>query len=54
MSATRLDGVPGLAGTGAVPDRSDYGGSRAPTGMANATTVAIDGDDSRLERGIDR
>ncbi|KKF39103.1 hypothetical protein FK85_31230 [Halorubrum saccharovorum] len=29
-------------------DRSDYDGSRAPTGMANGN------DDSRLERRIDR
>ncbi len=44
----RPDEAAGRAGAEPVSDRSDYDGSRAPTGMANGN------DDSRLARGIDR
>jgi|GEM_PF-2602558 len=44
----RPDEAADPAGTDPARDRSDYGGSRAPTDMA------IDSDDSRLERRDDR
>ncbi|WP_154020436.1 hypothetical protein [Halorubrum halophilum] len=44
----RPDEAADPAGADPARDRSDYDGSRAPTGMANGN------DDSRLERRIDR
>ncbi|WP_186313372.1 hypothetical protein [Halorubrum salsamenti] len=44
----RPDEAAGATEVEPVPDRSDYDGSRAPRDMA------IDSDDPRLARGIDR